>query len=53
MWDLNRAERKAMGAALVLVGVSLVTRTLLAPDPGRLEGLDAIDPATGLAPDWL
>ncbi|MCY3600893.1 MAG: helix-hairpin-helix domain-containing protein [Gemmatimonadetes bacterium] len=49
MWDLNRAERKAMGAALVLVGVSLVTRTLLAPDPGRLEGLEAIDPATDLA----
>ena len=49
MWDLNRAERKAMGAALVLVGVSLVTRTLLAPDPGRLEGLDTIDPATDLA----
>ena len=48
MWDLNRAERKAMGAALVLVGVSLVTRTLLAPDPGRLEGLATIDPATDL-----
>lgn len=48
MWDLNRAERKALGAALVLVGVSLVTRTLLVPDPGRLEGLDTIDPATDL-----
>lgn len=48
MWDLNRAERKAMGAALVLVGVSLVTRTFLAPDPGRVEGLDTIDPATDL-----
>ncbi|MDE2944543.1 MAG: helix-hairpin-helix domain-containing protein [Gemmatimonadota bacterium] len=48
MWDLNRAERKALGAALVLVGVSLVTRTLLAPDPGRLEGLEAIDPGTDL-----
>ena len=49
MWDLNRAERKALGAALVLVGVSLVTRTLLAPDPGRVEGLDAIDSETDLA----
>ena len=48
MWDLNRAERKALGAALVLVGVSLVTRTLLVPDPGRLEGLDTIDHATDL-----
>lgn len=49
MWDLNRAERKALGAALVLVGVSLVTRTLLVPDPGRLEGLEEIDPTTDLA----
>lgn len=48
MWDLNRAERKAMGAALVLVGVSLVTRTLLAPEPGRVDGLETIDPATDL-----
>ena len=48
MWDLNRAERKALGAALVLVGVSLVTRTFLAPDPGRVEGLGEIDPATDL-----
>ena len=48
MWDLNRAERKAMGAALVLIGVSLVTRTLLAPEPGRVHGLETIDPATDL-----
>ena len=48
MWDLNRAERKALGAALVLVGVSLVTRTFLAPDPGRVEGLGEIDSATDL-----
>lgn len=48
MWDLNRAERKALGTALVLVGVSLVVRTLLAPDPGRVEGLEGIDPATDL-----
>lgn len=48
MWDLNRAERKALGAALVLVGVSLVARTLLAPDPGRVEGLGEIDPSTDL-----
>ncbi len=48
MWDLNRAERRGLGAALVLVGVSLVTRTLLVPDPGRVEGLETIDPATDL-----
>ncbi len=48
MWDLNRAERKALGAALVLVGVSLVTRTFLAPGAGRVEGLAEIDPATDL-----
>ena len=48
MWDLNRAERKALGMALVLIGASLVTRTLLAPDPGRVEGLGGIDPATDL-----
>ena len=48
MWDLNRAERKALGAALVLVGVSLVTRTFLAPGAGRVEGLGEIDPATDL-----
>lgn len=48
MWDLNRAERKALGAALVLVGTSLVARTLLAPEPGRVDGLEAINPATDL-----
>ena len=48
MWDLNRAERKALGAALVLVGTSLIARTLLAPEPGRLDGLDAIDSAADL-----
>lgn len=48
MWDLNRAERKALGAALVLVGVSLISRTLLAPEPGRVHGLETIDPATDL-----
>lgn len=48
MWDLNRAERKALGAALVLVGVSLISRTLLAPEPGRVYGLETIDPATDL-----
>ncbi|WP_419861973.1 ComEA family DNA-binding protein [Candidatus Palauibacter sp.] len=48
MWDLNRAERKALGAALVLVGVSLISRTLLAPEPGRVHGLERIDPATDL-----
>lgn len=48
MWDLNRAERKALGAALVLVGTSLIARTLLAPEPGRVDGLEAIDPATDL-----
>ena len=48
MWDLNRAERKALGAALVLVGVSLISRTLLAPEPGRVHGLESIDPATDL-----
>lgn len=48
MWDLNRAERKALGASLVLVGVSLIARTLLAPEPGRVDGLEAIDPATDL-----
>ena len=48
MWDLNRAERKALGTALVLVGVSLVVRTLLAPDPGRVEGLEGINAATDL-----
>lgn len=48
MWDLNRAERKALGASLVLVGVSLVARTLLAPEPGRVDGLEAIDPTTDL-----
>ncbi len=48
MWDLNRAERKALGAALVLVGVSLISRTLLAPEPGRVHGLETINPATDL-----
>ena len=48
MWDLNRAERKALGAALVLVGTSLIARTLLAPEPGRVHGLEGIDPATDL-----
>lgn len=48
MWDFNRAERKALGMALVLVGVSLATRTFLTPDPGPVEGLDGIDPATDL-----
>ncbi len=48
MWDLNRAERRALGTALVLVGVSLVARTLLAPDPGRVDGLAGVDPATDL-----
>lgn len=48
MWDLNRAERKALGAALVLVGASLIARTLLAPEPGRVHGLETIDPATDL-----
>lgn len=48
MWDLNRAERKALGAALVLVGTSLIARTLLAPEPGRMDGLEAIDSAEDL-----
>ncbi|WP_420633608.1 ComEA family DNA-binding protein [Candidatus Palauibacter sp.] len=48
MWDLNRAERKALGTALVLVGVSIIARTVLAPDPGRLDGLEKIDPERDL-----
>lgn len=48
MWDLNRAERKAIGAALVLIGVSLVVRTVLAPQPGALDGIEGIDPALDL-----
>lgn len=48
MWDLNRAERKALGAALVLVGVSLIARTFLAPELGRVDGLETIDAATDL-----
>ena len=42
MWDLNRAERKAVGTALVLVGLGLVSRAALAPDPGRVEGIAPI-----------
>ena len=48
MWDLNRAERKAIGTALVLIGVSLVVRTGLAPKPGDFDGIEAIDPARDL-----
>ena len=48
MWDLNRAERKAIGTALVLIGVSLVVRTVLAPQPGDLDGIEGIDPARDL-----
>ena len=48
MWDLNRAERKALGTALVLIGVSLIFRTALAPDPGEVDGIERIDPARDL-----
>ena len=48
MWDLNRAERKALGTALVLIGVSLVVRTALAPEPGALDGVGTIDPERDL-----
>ena len=48
MWDLNRAERKALATALVLVGVSLIVRTVLAPDPGDVGGIGAVDPGRDL-----
>ena len=48
MWDLNRAERKALGMALVLIGVSLVVRTVLAPEPGAVDGVGGIDPGRDL-----
>lgn len=48
MWDLNRAERKALGTALVLIGVSVVVRTAFAPEPGALDGVAQIDPERDL-----
>lgn len=37
MWDLNSAERRALAASLVLVGLAGLARVVRAPDPGGLE----------------
>lgn len=44
MWDLNRAERRALGSALLLIGVGAVGRAALAPGPGELDWRPQADP---------
>ena len=44
MWDLNRSERRALGSALLLVGVGVVSRAALSPGPGELDWRPQSDP---------